>query len=306
MIVGVEGIHTWDSGIVLNDRSVWPHYWIDNIAGLYQLGDFSPETDEATHRLGEVPREGDRSGKTLVYEGRTRALTLASLHTARSALLAAFQTTAERKMVAAAHEDYEGEDELPPRSFWARCLETTIEEEVGSPHNTAHGHQREFTLSLRLSDPRYYHLDQETAFDNVLGDEGGTGLPLTPGDALDPPSSQGLSFTTANPGTADVDALLTLKGPARNPVVSNETTDHFLRFRDLTLEVDELLEIDFRARTIKRPGPNVNVRHKLDPASTWWDRGVSCLVPGDNLIKMRGYEMVSGSRLDIEYYPADY
>lgn len=309
MILGTEGVMVWvgndGSLLSLNRREQWPHYHVRRIPGLNRGGDFDAQADSATQRTGEVPREGERAGKTMSYEGTIKARSMLSLRQAISNFEAVFYDTGEGTFAHNPHPDYPGSD-LPTRTFHARVLEAAVEDEqAADPHRETFGYERGFTLSVRLSDPRYYHPDETEDSSSTLIEVGGTSPPITPGDALEPPDTEGIEVATTNAGTAPVDAVLLIEGPMRNPIVSNETTGHFLRFRDLILNAGEFVEIDFHARTCRRPGVGANVRHKLDPTSTWWDRGVSCLRPGLNTLRVRAYSISSGAEMTATYHPAD-
>lgn len=310
MILGAEGVQAWTGAdgsiLALNRRDLWPHYEVRRIPGLHRGGDFEAQSDNATQRTGEVPREGERAGKSMTYEGLVKARSLPDLLSAVESFQAAFADTAEGTMVHSPHPDYPGAD-LPTRTLHCRVLEASVDDEQAvDPHRSSFGYERPFSLSVRLSDPRYYHDAETNDHSATVIVVGGTSFPFTPGDQLEPPSTQGVELVTTNDGSAPVDAVLMLQGPMRNPIVSNETTGHFLRFIDLNLPDDQhFLEIDFHARTVKRPGVNVNVHHKIDPASTWWDRGVSCLVPGANTLRVRAYTLAGGASLRATYYPAD-
>lgn len=310
MIVGKEGVHTWDGGaLVLNRRDLDPHYRVDEIPGLRSLAELEAVIDPALGRTGEVPRESTRAGKSIEYRGIVVARSLASLRTAQGALPAAFATTAEREMIAAPHPAYVGAA-LPTRRFHARAIAVEADEQsVAHPNTTrSGGYEMPWSAVLRLSDPRYYHAGvgaQIDVEDLVAAAIGGAGVPFTPGTAVAGPSNQGFEVVTANPGNADVDGQFFMHGPLKNPVLSNETLGVFLRFRGLLIPAGEHVMVDFRRRRAVRGGGE-NVRSTLDPASTWWDRGVHCLDPGANTIRLRGYLVGAGSKLRVLYTPADY
>lgn len=318
MICGIEGIWEWtgtDGGaLTLNDRDAFPYFELREIGGLARGGDFEAEADRNTLRTGEAPREGERAGKTLTIDGVVMCDSLPQLRQAISDFSAAFYETAQGLWVAGPHPDYTGAP-LPTRHLRARIIEAAIDEaQEASPSAPTLGHERPFNLTLRLDDPRYYHPDEESDVDSNLVPLTGEGWPIEPGDPLIPSSSDGIQVTTANPGTAPVDGLLRIKGPCVNPVVSNQTSGHYLRFRDVTMNGGQYMWIDFRARRIYRNNSATDPyataggaenRKKLDASSTWWNRGVSMLRPGVNVLRLRGYSVSSGASLQASYLPAD-
>lgn len=310
MIVGTEGIFTWNGGaITLNRRDLPVHYRVSELAGLRALPDFEPTSDKTIGRTGEAPRQGTRNGKTITISGEVVAKTgRAALRQAQADLSAAFATTDEKQLTAKQHPDFAGADPLSDRRFRARCLACDPDEgAVQSPNmSRSGGWEMPFTLTLRLDDPRFYFEDLVTLTDDTASPMGGAGVPFTPGGSSAGPDATGFQITVDNPGNFDSEAILRLHGYQRNPVVSNQTLDVFLRFRDLIIPGGEFVEIDFRRRKVQLNGDTVsNVRHLLDPSSTWWDRGVVCLAPGSNVIRSRAYSVGMGASFDIDYRPAD-
>jgi hypothetical protein len=306
MILGLEGIHTFND-LTLNDLSDYPRYKLTSIVGLRSTADFDPVADEAITRKGEIPRLGERTGKSITYEGVIECQNHLDLLQMSEALGTAFDTTDELRMDSEPHADYDGEDELPSRFFFARPISCDVSEEYADSVNLlTKGYELPFSIVLRLSDPRYYWTDAEdTAEDDTPSALGGAGVPFTPGGSSGGPSSEGYEVTVDLDGTSDVDATFRLHGPLGSPVLSNESLDKFLRFRKLHIDDGDYVDIDFRNRTVLKSTDPHNKRQTLDPASTWWDRGVPCLTPGENVIRLRGYRVGTGSKLKVTYNPAD-
>lgn len=308
MILGAEAVWTWETGLVLNKRDDATHYRIDDVAGLRSLGDTENVSDNAIGRPGEVPRKTSRGGKSITVDGRVISrFSLAGLRTAQGELSAAFAVPDVMKMEVEAHPDYPGSD-LEPRFFHARALSCEPDEgAVRSPNTSlSGGYEMPFTLTLRLDDPRFYFIGgQIDESDATKAAVAGTGVPFTPRNRVVAPSSEGFEIVTDNPGNAEVDALFRIYGPIVNPVLSNETLDGFLRFKRLSIPADGYAEIDFRRRRIRRDNGD-DTRHTLDPSSTWWDQYNACLLPGSNTIRLRGYRVGVGSKLEFSYNPADW
>jgi hypothetical protein len=264
MIVGVEGIHEWETGLVLNDRAAMPHYRIEKIGGLRSAPDFSPTADPALGRTGEVPRLADRLGKTITYEGLIVATKLNDLEAANAALVAAFSGTTERKMTAGPHPGYAG-PALQTREFYARPLDAGGDEsQDATPWRKSRGFERPFTLSLRLSDPRFYNpvADDVTAtVVSAVDVSDALGLPFVPGSDLSPPSGDQISLTVHNDGTVDTDPIIRINGPCSNPSVTNRTTGKFLRFRDITVDSGDAIP----PRLPRAPGDQGQRRQQHPP-----------------------------------------
>lgn len=153
---GLEAVHSWDGGAaVLNDVSAFPHVKLDSISGLRSLGDLEASADAAVNRRGEIPRASSRSGKTVAYNGRIRAQTLDAMRTLEESLLAAFESTVEKEMLITPNATYA--PGATPRRFLARAVDCDIvDEQKYSFNRVTRGFERDFYLSLRLSDPRLY------------------------------------------------------------------------------------------------------------------------------------------------------
>lgn len=307
MIGGVEAIHDWAGGVTLNDRADGPPFYrVRRIDGLQASADFEPPTDPAMGRIGEVARLGDRGGRTLTYEGEIVATDLVEMREMASDLVAAFSGTDEQRMDVSKHPSYTGL--IPDRFYHARPVECTVDDEqVTNPWRVSRGYERAYSLTLRLSDPRFYEPGAETPSSFTMVEAEGIGFPVQPPFTLDPPGSMAISITCTNNGNAPTDAEFRLHGPCQNPVLSTvgANPDRFLRFRDLHIPDGEYVAIDFRRRRVIREGGE-NVRNKLDPSSTWWDRGVPCLEPGNTTVRFRAYAMEAPAQLEGIFNHADY
>lgn len=310
MIGELEAVHVWDAGaFTMNDRIARPGFVVDEIDGLTKTGDFEAPADIATGRPGENPRRGDREGLTVTYTGRLIGRTRSELSFMKTALTAAFEPTDERRVDVGPHAAYIGAEEIPLRYYYARSLEAgaTGRQDHPPTRTRSRGWERPATVALRLSDPRFYFADPADVVevtDDTRSAVDGTGVPYTPGEEI-VPSGNGFSIVTFNPGTAHVPAIITLEGPWVNPLISNETIGKILKFRDLDLDAGELLTIDFRRETIRRPS-GANMADKLRAASTWWDPNVPGIVAESNTIVGRGQSIGAGASMTVTYTPADF
>jgi len=307
MITGLEGIVT-AGGIVMNDRlATYPRVELSDIVGLRSLPDYEEIKDQAIGRLGEVPRNNTRSGKTITFEGIIKAQSIIDLRTHMALVSAAFQGTGEMQFDHEPHASDPNAGSLPTR--WYRALPLACDPveswpEQGKLGTATHGFEAVFSMPVRLSDPRFYWPTAVTGHDDTLSTGGGEAPPLTPDGESDPPSGNSLTVTVNNTGNTATEGIITITGRVWNPVVSNLTTGKFLRFDDLDVEAAEELEIDSKRRRIRRAS-GANNRHKLDETSDWWDPGEDFLAVGSNQIRLNGYVMGAGAELDVEFYPAD-
>lgn len=307
MIVGLEGIHTCGS-VVLNDRLAdFPRADLTAMPGFRQLPEFEPLNEKNTGRLGEVPRRGDRGGKSFTFEGLLKASDIVQFREIAADLGARFAPTREQPWEAAPHPDDPNLSSLPTREYNARPVDFVAEEQWGSSvQGKTHGFECPFSLVVRMSDPRFYFPTEEEETSSTRITSGGTGDLIDPGSGT--ASDQAIDVTVVNDGNVEAPGIIRIDAASgtqiTNPVISNETNGKFLRFRDLQLDTGEAIIIDMANRTIVRDNGN-NSRHKLDGLSTWWDVGIGSFIPGSNTIRLRGWNLAAGSELTVTWRSAD-
>lgn len=304
MIVGTEGIHTLAStGYAINDRSAYPHFRLQSISGMRTTGDFDPPADRAIGRPGEVARAGERAGKNTTFEGILIAKAIDDLRDEAEDLLAACFTTEVFKVTSAPHPGWDG-PALPTRYWHARIAEADPREE---PQRRRHFYESPVTVTFRLDDPRVYDVAEQDVSSTDLVPSEGIPWPVQPntGTPAASPSDEQIEVEVEQ-GSAPGDAIIELRGPMRNPVLINDTTGGFLRFRKLDIDAEETVTIDFRRRRVTRPGGE-NIRHTIGPRSTWFTRGTPCLAPGTNDLRVRSWAFGNDARLRVRFnraYPA--
>lgn len=150
---GLEATHTWDSTFVMNDKDTWPKVRVSKIDGLHALSDFDDAADAINSRRGEFARASQRGGRTIVYSGSIQARTLSELRDTTEEMLAVFDPVIEKEMLIEPDPGYDSGS----RRYTARAVALTIpDEQVLSPQRASAGHERDFVLTMRLSDPRIY------------------------------------------------------------------------------------------------------------------------------------------------------
>lgn len=299
-ILGVEARHQWNDAIVLGDESASPRVKIEGISGLRSLADPEDRRDLATGRRGEIERDSLRRGKTLVYELMLQARSLAELRQLASRLGGAFDDLRSGRMLVTPHPDYTAGFS---RFFYARAL--TLEEGKEVPNPDARWQfQQPFALALRMADARFYDPQQVVGETGDIAETGGLAPPFTPPLILPSVGDGAGAVVVTNPGTAASDPVIDIYGPVTNPEVSNLTQGLAIAFDDVTIAAGDFLRIDFAARTVLLEGTS-DYRAKIDwDESDWWDPGADGLLPGENVIQLRGDSVADPATARVSFYPA--
>lgn len=299
-ILGIEGRHQWNGGIVLGDLSVSPRVKIEEISGLRSLAEGEDNREGAVGRRGEVTRNSFRRGKTLAYELLLQARSLADLRGLASDLAAAFDDLGEGRMLVTPHPEYAAGF---TRYFRARALSLDEGPEILNPQ-ARWPYQQSFALGLRMSDTRFYEPQAVIASTSAVVISGGLAPPFTPPILL-PDTTEGAgSVNLENHGNAATDPIVDIFGPVADPVLTNLTAGRTLAFTGVEISGGAFLRIDFWARTVKLMGTS-DYRARIDwNASDWWNPGVPGLAPGENQIQLRGAAIVDPAKAQFTFNPA--
>lgn len=282
--LGLEATHTWGPLTTpLNDLdNGLPRIRVDRITGLHSLPDADDFRELRSARLGEVVYPGFARGKTVTYEGRLQAASLQSLRQLAHAMRAGFaERSTEQAMTISPHPGYGTQEWF----YGARALALDIDEiQANGPWQWPQ-FERPFTLSLRMSDPRFFALPQ-----------------LTSG-----PHASGATVTIANAGTAPSDPAFSGTIAGTTITIENATVPTDAGTAQLVIDVPALLVgesivIQFASRTITPiiSGIPGDLLGYLDAAaSDWWDEQIPGLVPGNNEVTVTG---ISG--WSCQHYPA--
>lgn len=317
MIPGIEAVHTWEGGggLTLNDLTGdFPRYRVLRIAGLHTRAEVEDVREPALGRLGEVVRPSFRRGKVVTYTGFVEALDLAQLRDAQAAL-AAFDSTDEEQMTIA---------QLPAlgsitRFFRARCMlaDGGEDEQQAAPTHVVPVHNadgsvtakltayvRPLTIALRLSDPRVYDTAERNAQTSPLVTTAGTAPPFTPPVVI-ASSGPGGAVTFDVGGRSNVDPIVDIYGPIKNPVLINDTVGAQLRWK-IELAAGSFIRLDFKRRTATLQGVSDVTGRRDRSSSTWWRRGVAGLLGGQqNTVRLRGDTIADPAHAEIRWYPAE-
>jgi hypothetical protein len=274
--LGLEGIFTWNGGAaVLNDQSAMPRVELEEIGGLYGKPANDNFRDNRVGRHGQIPRPSYNRDKTPTFSGLVIASSLAELRSYRSDLLAAFEESyLELPMRISPHGSVGG----PSWYFMARCIGCDIPERQDASRNASPTPwQRTFTLSLDMSDGRFY---------------------LVGGPESAGPFADATTHTVTNQGRAETEPIIagTITNLAQvtleNLTVTTSNGTARLRFVDLPTGATDL-SVNFAARaaTVTVDGTDQDAWPFLDAFySQWTDELIPALVGGANQLKATGLD----------------
>lgn len=272
-VLGLEGIHTF-RGLAMNDLTqqvpaVTYRYKVTKITGLHARADSEDNREARRGHMGEFTYPSLLRGRTIVYEGKIQAQDLVAMRIASNNLRSAF-----------ASPDPEGELTISPPGArggvgFGTIVRPMAEEmddvqEFG-PNAMPSPFQRQFMVTVRAHDPRYY----------VVG-------PVTAS------AGAGANLAITNSGNAPSEPYFTLNGPITTDVTLHRDD---VEPRSLILDKDVLtpitsgrhLIVDFNTRVIYCPElSGSDFSGSVKYASNWWDDQASGLVPGAQTIGVNG------------------
>lgn len=149
---GIEAIFSYN-GLIMNDRSVFDKYRIMAIDGLADP-DVRDTREEKPGEDGEDAYDSYYGGRTIVLTVRVEAYELKKLRDMEEALRTAFATMEEKPLYFLT--------ESPEKNHYIMCKKSaslTKEEDV---QNLNFRHFREWQVTLRASDPRFYRTSQSS------------------------------------------------------------------------------------------------------------------------------------------------
>lgn len=167
----------------------------------------------------------------------------------------------------------------------------------GSPtFNERHANNQLFSASFLCPDP--FWTDENEIVKALKFEEGGLVFPLRLPTMFAFSAYRG-SFS--NDGDVDTPVLIHYQGPAKNPLIQNETTGEFIKVNyDLT--DTDTLEINTafgrkRVEVVTEDGHRTNVFHWIDLDSTFFQ-----LVPGENMLRYDSDEEADRERANVTVY----
>lgn len=272
-VLGLEATHQWGAGLVLNQEGVYPRYELDRIGGLHSHPEVEDNREPAFGRIGEIAYPSLPRGKTLTYEGRVVAYTLAQMRAAAAALRGSFRPVSDGTMYVRPSPVIGG----PTWRYGARVLACDVDDEqTRGDEAMPSPYQREFVLSLRMADPRFSVDGAPVSVNGVDGDV----------------------RVITNPGTAPADPVVVIDGPNTDDLVferDNNPDAQKLIFSDVTCAAGDQLRLDWKARTLTRLSDGVQFANRVvfDPEEwwaadhrSWWDANTDGLNPGPTTIRV--------------------
>jgi hypothetical protein len=250
-ILGLEARHNWVYGTLtgtLNDLSTTPRSRLTSIRGLHSLPDADDNRAPYVGRPGEQIYPSHERGRTIVYEGVIEARSLSELRSAGRAQRKAFRRRySEGTMTATPHPAW------GTVSHWyaARVTDYQSDDEQSRSPHSAYPYSRDFTLTLRQSDPRYYvtGLNSQSAANNV-------------------------QVFCNNVGDAPSDPVIEIQGPIdyTDTITITRGDGIHLTFTHAIISTGDILVVDFKRRYVYEPASDTDYTGGLViSSSNWWD-----------------------------------
>jgi hypothetical protein len=253
-VLGLEARHEWENmGVVLNEPRAWgyPRYKLRRIGGLHSSPEADDNRDDRQGQLGQRARPSLVRGKTITYEGTVEALTLPDLRAACNDLRYVF---GERR--------WEGRmNVLPDPSavlgmpMWFRARATSLEiddEQTLDERHVPSPWCRDFVLSLRMGDPRFYEWEEQTVSQDIHDGQA--------------------SVSIEHPGSAPTDPVIYVHGSTGPDWTLTGHHDYKFVVYDQSVTAPDSAIVDFRERRITSGGNDWTGRANAE--SDWWNEGV--------------------------------
>lgn len=304
---GLGALHRWTSAdgqeFVLGDVTVSPQIVIRELDGRHSKPDSEDNRDSRVGAIGEIPRLSVLRGKTESWQGTIIADSQVELAAARDAFVNAFADPREGTMEIAAHPSYPD----GPFAFNARCLTADCPDVLGFGQGGANDSRpwaRDFVLTLRLSDPRYYEQYDRAASVTIATPAEGLVLPARLPAPITAPVA-GAGEVSLDAGWAPADPVIEFTGPNTGPILVNDSIGQQLSFPGLSVRAGQTVVVDFAERTLELDGQSV--RDQLDwTRSGWFDANVNGLKRGVNSLRYLGFSVGAGASMTVRWRKASF
>jgi hypothetical protein len=281
-ILGLEAVHRIANHVDLNTQTGLPRVELDRITGLHSLPD-ADDNREATYAMtGERVFPSLNRGRTITYEGRILA---ADLHGLRAmAMQLRYAGTvgrlSETSVVVTPHPSVGG----VAHRYDARILALEIDDTQTRGYEAMPTpYQRDFVLTVRQSDPRYYLVGQDVTVSATAADV----------------------VAVTNPGNFDALPVFTVNGPIPTDLFfqrEDNFVERALVYEDVGLASGQQLRLNFNDRTLTRVSDGASYEHKRAfDLSNWWDTTAAGLNPGVTHISV-----VGGGNWTCTFTPANW
>lgn len=246
-VPGLEGLHTlappsaFFPPFVLNDHedpttglTVLPHTRLQRIAGLYDKPNAADPRVDLVNRIGESAFPRQQRGKTLVYTGVVVGRTLAGMRNKLAKLRAAASDGSNDPLHWSLSAAYNATYDPTGLVFTAygQPVDFTADEVQGSGDASPSPYQRQFVLSYRMADPRWWV----------------TSAPVTGG------AGDGVPHVLTMPGTAPSEPTFVVTGSgagAATILIQHTETGRQLQIAlPAALAGGELLTVNYFQRTV--------------------------------------------------------
>lgn len=276
--LGLEGVLLVEGILAINQILSIPRYRLTGITGLHDVGDADLPVGTPNGVQREYAYPGTNRGKTLVYKGLIEAQTLPEIRAWGQNL----RTMYSDRSVERVHQI------TPPTGYgtdtWrfnGKCIALEIDDNPPQHLNRLPTKEaREFLLSLRMADSRFFYEDVE--------DSGAGAGPHVVNNAGGAPASPGIFLTVGALSEGDRVGIRNTTIDRRIELVAHDAVPAGKFFFDFFLH-----QVTYQ---LSGAGPAlVEFNAHIDPVtSDWWDRDDPGIQPGNNSIAKIG-----GSSLQV-------
>lgn len=233
--------------ISLNDRSnEYERYVVQEIGGLWDA-DIRFAADSLPDQHGEVPGAAYYGGRTITFSGYIEAPNLYRLREMQHQLKLAMFPLDEFAC------EIDSGDTNTSLLFNARknAMIDGVERQIN------YCYRRDFMISLRMSDPRFYSAEDSSAlYQPSLAAILGTTFPLTFNLVFGTQMSgegqiatAGSAFSIINEGNFDTQPIWIFDGPLTNPTITHEETGEVMAL-NLSLSAGDQIVVDTATKTV--------------------------------------------------------
>jgi len=268
---GIEAILSYN-GLVMNDLTVYDKYRVLSIDGLADA-DVRDNREELPGDDGESAYDNFYGGRTIVLKVRVEAYELNKLRDMEEALRTAFSTMVNNPLYFLTGD--------PEKDHYISCKKSaslTKEEDVS---NINFKHFREWQITLRASDPRFYRVKKKfltTLVNNYYQTD---------------------EVNLINIGNYNTKPIITLQGAMSNIKIINDNANepfNNITFKDsVSISDGNYYVIDIEKRIVIDQNGN-NKINDLDKSSGWLK-----LYPGSNRVYLDPSTTLSSSNAQFSF-----
>ena len=263
---GIESLLSYN-GIVMNDLTVYDKYRVLAIDGLADP-DIRDSREDKFSDDGEDTYDSYYGGRTIVLKVRVEAYQLDKLRDMEEALRTAFATLSESKLTFLTGD--------PEKNHYIDCKKSESLTKTEDVESINYRHFRDWQITLRASDPRFYRSKRKTLINKL---------------------------NVVNIGNFSSYPKIKIFGPLENIALYNsqapEPYNNIIFKESYSLEDDEFIIIDSKKRTIV-DNTGANQISNLDQSSNWIK-----IYPGNNIFYLDGnpvFSEITGPQISFEWH----